>query len=124
MAWVTVLISSVGVDEGMLEAVIFDMDGVIIDSHPAHRQAWKTFLSTVGRLVSDAELDFVLDGRKRDEILRHFLGDLSDEEILQFGNQKDNFFRERALQVRPVAGVLEMVDRLREAEIATAVATS
>ena len=27
----------------MLRAVIFDLDGVIVDSHPAHLAAWKTF---------------------------------------------------------------------------------
>lgn len=58
----------------MLSAVIFDMDGVIIDSHPAHRAAWRTFLREIGRKVTETELDFVLDGRKRSEILRHFLG--------------------------------------------------
>jgi len=33
----------------MLQAVIFDFDGVIVDSHPAHKQAWKAFLSSIGR---------------------------------------------------------------------------
>ena len=32
----------------MLQGVVFDMDGVIIDSHPAHRLAWRLFLESVG----------------------------------------------------------------------------
>jgi HAD superfamily hydrolase (TIGR01509 family) len=108
----------------MLKAVIFDMDGVIIDSHPAHREAWKTFLATVGRPVSDAELDFVLDGRKRGEILRHFLGELSDDEVRGFGERKDEFFQRQALQVRPIAGAIDLICKLADAGIATAVATS
>lgn len=108
----------------MLRAVIFDMDGVIIDSHPTHREAWRTFLQTVGKPVSDAELDFVLDGRKRGEILRHYLGELSEEEVHQYGDQKDEFFRERSLQIKLIPGVTELLAHLRDAGIVTAVATS
>ena len=28
----------------MLGGVIFDFDGVIVDTHPAHMDAWKAFL--------------------------------------------------------------------------------
>jgi beta-phosphoglucomutase-like phosphatase (HAD superfamily) len=34
--------------ERMLQAVVFDMDGVIIDGHAAHRRAWKKFLHNQG----------------------------------------------------------------------------
>jgi beta-phosphoglucomutase-like phosphatase (HAD superfamily) len=44
----------------MLRGVVFDMDGVIIDSHPAHRLAWKSFLRSLGREACDEELDFIL----------------------------------------------------------------
>ena len=108
----------------MLRAVIFDMDGVIIDSHPAHREAWRTFLQTVGKPVSDAELDFILDGRKRGEILRHYLGELSEEEVQQYGDRKDEFFRERSFQIKLIPGVTELLAQLRKAGVATAVATS
>jgi HAD superfamily hydrolase (TIGR01509 family) len=100
------------------------MDGVIVDSHPAHREAWRLFLRSLGRVVSEPELDFVLDGRKREEILRHFLGTLSEDKVEEYGNRKDECFRKAALQVKPVPGVLEFVSTLRNAGIATAVATS
>jgi beta-phosphoglucomutase-like phosphatase (HAD superfamily) len=73
----------------MLRGVVFDMDGVIIDSHPAHRLAWKAFLESVGRETRDEELDFILDGYKRAEILEHFLGKLAPEQIAEYGNRKD-----------------------------------
>jgi HAD superfamily hydrolase (TIGR01509 family) len=108
----------------MLQAVIFDMDGVIIDSHPAHRKAWHAFLKTLGRTISDAELDFVLDGRKRDEILRHFLGQLSEDAIREHGNRKDAFFRESSLEVSPIPGVLDLLGQLHTAGIVAGIATS
>jgi beta-phosphoglucomutase len=77
----------------MLRGIAFDMDGVIIDSHPAHRSAWKSFLESVGRETSDSELDFILDGRKREEILTHFLGELSPVRMKEYGNRKDELLR-------------------------------
>jgi HAD superfamily hydrolase (TIGR01509 family) len=82
------------------------------------------FLRSLGKPVSDAELDFVLDGRKRSEILRHFLGDLSEDEIREYGEQKDKFFRQQSLEMRLIPGVAELLSQLRKAGIATAVATS
>jgi HAD superfamily hydrolase (TIGR01509 family) len=107
-----------------LKAVIFDMDGVIIDSHPAHRTAWRQFLHGMGREVSESELDFILDGRKRADILRYFLGDLSDAELAEHGRRKDEFFRQISLEVNPIPGVLAFLRELKSRNIAVAVATS
>ena len=70
---------------GQLRGVIFDMDGVLVDSHAAHRKAWRLFFETLGREVPECELDFILDGRKRGDILRHFLGDCPDSELEELG---------------------------------------
>jgi beta-phosphoglucomutase len=107
-----------------LRGVVFDMDGVIVDSHPAHRKAWRHFLHDLGREVSDHDLDFILDGRKRCDILRHFLGDLSEAELLEHGKRKDEFFQESASEIQPIQGITEFLSRLKRSGILTAVATS
>ncbi len=109
---------------GILRGVVFDMDGVIVDSHPAHRLAWKTFLQSFGRETSDEELDFILDGRKRAEILKHFLGELTREQIVEYGNRKDELLRKQSQPVQPVPGVVELLDHLSAAGIPTGLATS
>jgi len=40
----------------LLKSVIFDLDGVIVDSHPAHLRAWKKFLLSVGKSATEANL--------------------------------------------------------------------
>jgi HAD superfamily hydrolase (TIGR01509 family) len=107
-----------------LQAVVFDMDGVIVDSHPAHRFAWRDFLRTFGKEVTDSELDFIMDGRKRKDILFHFLGPLTDEQLQEYGNLKDEFFWQAAPNVVPVPGVFEFIECIRQAGITMAVATS
>jgi len=107
-----------------LLAVVFDMDGVLVDSHPAHRLAWRDFLRRLGKDVTESELDFVLDGRKRKDILLHFLGPLPDEKLEEYGRLKDELFWLAAANIAPVPGVFEFIKRIRRAGIAVAVATS
>ena len=38
----------------MLKAVLFDMDGVIVDTEPLHKKAYFSMFSEVGIDVSDA----------------------------------------------------------------------
>jgi beta-phosphoglucomutase len=108
----------------MLHGIVFDMDGVIIDSHPVHRRAWKQFLRTLNREVSDAKLEFILEGRKRRDILRHFLGDLSEPELVEYGRRKDEFLEKMAEEVTPLAGVTEFLQDLERLGIPAVVATS
>lgn len=107
-----------------LQAVVFDMDGVIIDSHPAHYAAWKEFLCTLDRKVSDNDLSYILDGRNRSDILRFFLGDLSEREVKEYGKRKDEFFQRAANDVQLIPGVIEFLEHLKERGIAIAIATS
>jgi sugar-phosphatase len=108
----------------LLHGVIFDMDGVLVDSHAVHRKAWRLFFQTLGRDVPESELDFILDGRKRGDILRHFLGNSPNPELEEFGRRKDCIFRQMRLDVAPVPGAVRMVRELHGRGTALALATS
>src|SRR5271166_5093818 len=108
----------------MLEGVIFDMDGVLIDSHPVHRDAWQKFLATVGKDVSRDELDFILEGRRREEILRHFLGELPEEIVAEYGHRKDQLFQENFDNVQLIPGIQTFLERLRTSGTPAGIATS
>jgi beta-phosphoglucomutase len=110
--------------QGLIRAVVFDMDGVLIDSHPVHRAAWSEFLRQMGRNVSGNELSFILEGRTRTEILRHFFSDLDDEGIQEYGKRKDEIFRGIERQIAPVRGVLDFIKALSERRVLMAIATS
>jgi len=108
----------------MLSGVIFDMDGVIVDSHPIHKKAWRRFLELQGKNPNDTDLDFIMDGRKREEILRHFLGELSDDEVQDLGHQKDALFREESIAMTMIEGLPEFLQQLAQANIRLAVGSS
>jgi len=107
----------------MLNGVIFDMDGVVINSHPIHRRAWKRFLDTVGISVTAKELEFVTQGGKREDILRHFLGPLTDEQVIEYGHRKEALFREEALQIDPMPGLACFLAELEHAKISIGLAS-
>jgi beta-phosphoglucomutase len=107
-----------------IRGIVFDMDGVIIDSHPTHQRAWKEFLLSVNCQPTDEDLDFILEGRKREEILRHFLGDLSPEKIKEYGKRKDEMLRRLGNGTHPVAGVIDFLTSLRQAGMRAGLATS
>jgi HAD superfamily hydrolase (TIGR01509 family) len=108
----------------MIEGVVFDMDGVLIDSHPVHRVAWSKFLATVGKNVTDEDLGFILAGRRREEILRHFFGDLPESKIVEYGHQKDLFFEENFQDVKLIPGVWKFLELLADFGLKCAIATS
>lgn len=108
----------------MLSGVIFDFDGVIVDSHPVHLQAWKLFLRSHGKDVSDVEISFLQEGAKREEILQHFLGDLTPEQVRLYGDEKDKLFQARASEVKLIHGFLKFLDQIDAGGLPSAVATS
>jgi beta-phosphoglucomutase len=108
----------------VLRGAVFDFDGVIVDSHPAHVRAWEKFLESMGRTVSEEQLQFLLDGRKREAILRHFMGELSEEQIAEYGHLKEQFFRNEAAHVRTIDGLLSFLDDLECERLALAIASS
>jgi beta-phosphoglucomutase len=108
----------------MLQAIIFDLDGVVVDSHPIHKQTWKAFLLSLGKDISDHELSFVQEGQKREDILRHFLGDLTAEQVKYYGARKEALFRDSGQEVKMIRGLPEFLDCLEAAAMPMALASS
>ena len=108
----------------MLKAVIFDLDGVVADSHPIHEVAWKSLLAEAGLNPDSINVDFLYAGHPRREILRHYLGALSDLEIQHWGRRKDQLYELAAKNLQAKPGIPEALLQLRAAGIPCALATS
>lgn len=108
----------------MIQGIIFDMDGVLIDSHRVHQRAWRRFLATHGKQVSDRELEFILEGRRREEILQYFLGALSTEAIAEYGREKARFFDESFDEIKLLPGVGDFLGAVENSDLKTGIATS
>jgi HAD superfamily hydrolase (TIGR01509 family) len=82
-------------------ALIFDMDGVLIDSNGVHRDVWIAFNRRFGLQTTEAMLQFMY-GRRNDEIVRGFFGEgLPAAEVALRGAAKEALYR------RTIAGRVE-----------------
>lgn len=94
-------------------AVIFDMDGVLVDSYQAHFESWSQLYRELG--VDYSEEAFAADfGRTSRDILRRSQkGEISDERIRALDQRKEALFRDifRAKFVA-IDGAVELIDAL------------
>lgn len=107
----------------MIRSVIFDLDGVVADSHPLHEEAWRVLLSEKG-LEPTLDLSFIYSGRSRREILEHYLGPLNEAERERLGRRKDELFSSLMHRIRVQPGLLRVLDQLHAGGIPFALATS
>jgi beta-phosphoglucomutase len=94
-------------------ALIFDLDGVIVNSNSVHALAWRKYLAQFG--MDSAEIESTMFGKRNDEIVREVFGDnLSEEEVAAHGAAKEAIYREMMrpqLEDNLVPGVRRFLDR-------------
>ncbi len=107
-------------------AVIFDMDGVLVDSNPYHKTAIEIFLTKHRFSFTDEELKQKVWGRMNKEWLRAIFGNtVSDEEIYQLGLDKEVLYRQiYEKDIKEVKGLTDFLTLLKNHQIPCAVATS
>lgn len=108
----------------MLKAVIFDLDGVVVDSHPVHEAAWKQLLLEEGLSAAGLNLDFLRAGHPRREIIRHYLGTLDQKTIERLSRRKDELYLREEIHLRLQPGIARVLAQLAEGGIPCALATS
>jgi beta-phosphoglucomutase family hydrolase len=108
-----------------LEAVIWDMDGVIADTIEYHFQAWKEEFAKKG--IDYTEEHFLrFFGQRNDTIIKDALGDeVVPEEMSAINLAKQANFRRRVIgHIRPLPGAVELIKLLYARDIKQAIASS
>ena len=101
--------------------MIFDMDGVLIDSMPLHVLAWERYLQKMGISVEDLERR--MHGKRNSELVRDLIdADLPEDVIFRHGADKEQLFRdmllEQELSHARIPGLIEFLERHRGAPMA------
>jgi beta-phosphoglucomutase len=106
-------------------AVIFDVDGVLVDSYDAHFKGWQRLFHELGREYSETEFAAGF-GRTSREILSEMLGsEVTDEQILTLDARKEAYYRDAMRRdFRPIDGAVELIDALARAGFRLAVGSS
>ena len=114
------------IDVVRTRAVLWDLDGTLIDSGDYHWRAWRdTMRAEKFELTYERFLESF--GQKNDRILKGWLGETTpDERIRTIGDNKEALYREFARRegLTPLPGGIDWVERLRRDGWRQAIASS
>lgn len=107
-------------------ALVFDLDGTLTDNMAVHAEAFATFMRRHGMRPMTMADRRRYDGKRNAEIFPAIFGrPLDREELLALEDEKESIYREISRgQLRPVHGLLPLLDAARAHGLAVAVATS
>jgi HAD superfamily hydrolase (TIGR01509 family) len=108
-----------------LSAVIFDMDGTLVDSMHYHTLAWQQFLAAHGISASADEIKEKGHGTLFDIMPRFFGPHLTPQESYKLAMEKEAIFREiYAPYIKPLPGLVPLLQELKAAGIKIGLGTA
>ncbi|RTL36246.1 MAG: HAD family phosphatase [Candidatus Melainabacteria bacterium] len=108
-----------------IQGLIFDMDGVLLDSEPLHLQAYQELLQTFGITFTEDDNHPFL-GRTDLELAEHLIckHQLSMDAWQLVARKEENLARLFSTSIEPMPGVLNVLKKARELSLPCAVASS
>ncbi len=108
----------------MPKAFIFDMDGVLIDSNPTHKIALHQFCKEHGHELTEQQLREKVYGRMNRDWLTSVFGDLPEEKLRQYADEKEALFRRLYHDIKPLDGLIDFLKKMDNENLPRAIATS
>jgi len=107
------------------QAVIFDMDGVLVDSYSAHFESWKTSAARYGLTMTQPDFAATF-GRTSRDIIRHLWPNkFDDAQVTAFDAAKESDYRDILRAKLPVMpGAEDLIASLHKAGFALAIGSS
>jgi beta-phosphoglucomutase len=111
--------------EGNGSAVIWDVDGTLVDTAELHFQAWSRLAGDVDKPFTRADFAATF-GRRNPEIIHQVFGThYSDDEVADLGRRKEEFYRAAARQgVELLPGARALLEGLHAAGFRQAIGSS
>lgn len=108
----------------MIKALLFDLDGTLTHTDDFHLQAVQRLMADHGRVIDDAGFREHVSGRSNVEIGKRLFPDKQAHEHVELLARKEALFRELAVDLKPLAGALELIDRARAKGLRLALVTN
>ena len=107
-----------------LRALIFDMDGTLVDTDELHFGAYVQVFADLGRSLTRPEYNLRMAGRPNMEILREYFPDATDTCRRDLANLKEETFRTMSPEWKPLAGLGKLLAWRKERGLEQALVTS
>ncbi len=105
--------------------LIFDMDGVLVDNHKWHFEAWAGFGKKHGLQITAEEFGKHFGSTNRQVLVSLFGNSLSDNEFKALADEKEQIYRQMYSSfIKPVDGLPEFLQTIYQQGIPIALATS
>jgi HAD superfamily hydrolase (TIGR01509 family) len=108
----------------MLKALIFDMDGTLVHSDPVHLQAFAEILGPQGIVIDEELYRSSIIGRTNESIFASLLPGHSIDEHEELADLKEAAFRKLALGLKPLDGLLDLLDWAEGSNLKIALVTN
>ncbi|MFW5697550.1 MAG: HAD family hydrolase [Fimbriimonadaceae bacterium] len=108
------------------KALVFDLNGTVIDDMRVHNQVWTAMLDDLGVNVSEDQFFKTTAGMTNPQIIRHYLGDETPEDrIKELSETKEAKYREIYAEfIEPMPGLKELLQAAKQNGVPCGLATS
>ncbi len=108
------------------KTVIWDLDGVIVDTSQLHFASWQQWAQELGRTFTEDDFFRLFGLRNSDIVMRFLESGVSADEAEALGEKKEELFRDiiRREKVTVLPGALELLRSLKEDDWRLALASS
>ncbi len=108
------------------KAVIFDLDGTLIDNNSYHRRTWEKYLERRGKKISEEEFNANMNGRTNEDAIKYIFGkETTQEEAMKYTLEKEALYREIYQPfIKPISGLIDFLETLKSKNLPMAIATS
>jgi HAD superfamily hydrolase (TIGR01509 family) len=108
----------------LYRALLFDLDGTLAETDSLHLPTWVDTLEPYGVEVDEEFYRDRISGRSTGEIVRELLPHLTAEENRLVGDAKEASFRDRAVELESLPGLIDFVERGRTSGMKIALVTN
>ena len=106
------------------KGVIFDMDGVLVDSAQPHFRSWQLLAEENGATVTEEQFKSTF-GQQNDDIIPLIFGEVSPQRLRRLADRKEELYRGLIRAQAPIVdGAPDLVRSLHDAGVALAVGSS
>lgn len=94
----------------MLQAILFDLDGTLVNTDPLHFLTWREALIPFDFEMDEGAYKRLISGRLNEEIVQDLFPQLPLAESIKIAEAKEARFRELAGQLKPLAGLEKILE--------------
>lgn len=109
-----------------MTGIIFDFNGTMVFDGHLHEKAWVEMIKKHNNQVSEEEVIAFIHGRTNDQVIGHFIGEVTKEEFQKLSDEKELEYQRlvREEQITFVEGTEVLLDELVRRDIPFTIATA